>query len=377
MSDDRRGHAATLIQKEKSSMETLPQISRRKFLFNTASAAAVATAALLPGTAFAAEERPIIGSGDHTYEVVHDWLTTPYSLRFGDTQGIAQDAYGNIYVGHTVHPDSLRNDAIAVFDPNGTFLASWGERFKGGSHGLSIRVEGDQEFIYHCDTAHRQVVKTDLLGRVLWEMGVPKEPGCYNDKAPYVPTNVAFAPNGDFYIADGYGSYWIHQYDIDANWIRTFGGPGSAPGKVSNPHGLWVDGRGSEPLLAVADRGNSRIQYFSLDGKHVKFVSQGMRQPCNFSIRGSEMLVPDLRSVVTLLDKDNRVITQLGDGDPSRLRNAARNQFVPGKFIHPHDAIFLDNGDILVAEWVPIGRITLLKRRLPTGIFRDVLREVA
>ena len=37
-------------------------------------------------------------------------------------------------------------------------------------------------------------------------------------------------------------------------------------------------------------------------------------------------------------------------------------QFIPGKFIHPHDAVFLHNGDILVSEWVPIGRVTLLKR---------------
>ena len=71
------------------------------------------------------------------------------------------------------------------------------------------------------------------------------------------------------------------------------------------------------------------------------------------------MLVPDLRSVVTILDENNKVITMLGDGDPSNLRGASRDKFIPGKFIHPHDAMFLRNGDILVAEWVPIGRVTL------------------
>jgi len=53
---------------------------------------------------------------------------------------------------------------------------------------------------------------------------------------------------------------------------------------------------------------------------------------------------------------------QLGDGYPSDLRGHPRADFIPGKFIHPHDAIFLKNGDILVAEWVPIGRVTLLKK---------------
>jgi DNA-binding beta-propeller fold protein YncE len=227
---------------------------------------------------------------------------------------------------------------------------------------LDVRKEGNEEFLYHCDIANRLVVKTKLDGTVMWEKGVPQEPGVYKDGAPFVPTNVAFSPNGDFYVADGYGSNWIHQYDIKGNHIRTFGGPGSEPGKVQQPHGCWVDTRQKEPLLAIADRANHRIQYFSLDGKHVRFDTAGMRLPCHFSLRKDLMLVPDLQSVVTILDSKNRVVVHLGDGDPSSLRDHPRKDFVPGKFIHPHDAIFLRNGDILVAEWVPIGRVTLLRK---------------
>jgi hypothetical protein len=80
-------------------------------------------------------------------------------------------------------------------------------------------------------------------------------------------------------------------------------------------------------------------------------------------LREGVMLVPDLSSVVTLLDDENSVIAHLGDGHPTSLRGAPRADFVPGRFIHPHDAIFLANGDILVAEWVPIGRVTLLRHR--------------
>ena len=304
----------------------------------------------------------LLGSGANQYECLHDWLTPPDNIKFGDTQGVAQDKKGCIYIAHTVHPTSKSDDAIAVFDENGKFLTSWGSRFKGGAHGLDIRTENGVEYIYHCDTAQRNVVKTTLEGVVLWEKGLPKEAGKYGENNPFIPTNVAFAPNGDFYVADGYGSFWIHQYNLFGNYIRTFGGKGDAPGQVNNPHGLWLDPRGKEPLLAVADRGNRRIQYLTLDGKHVKFVTEGMRQPCHFDFRGDTMLVPDLSSVITLLDADNKVIAQLGDGSPSALRDAPRSQFIPGKFIHPHDAMFLRNGDILVAEWVPIGRITLLRR---------------
>ena len=62
----------------------------------------------------------------------------------------------------------------------------------------------------------------------------------YKNVSEYQPTNVAFAPDGGFYVGDGYGSHYIHQYDKDAKWVRTWGGPGKAPGKLSTPHGLCV-----------------------------------------------------------------------------------------------------------------------------------------
>lgn len=334
-------------------------MSRREFLLQTASAGVVAALGLpMRGET----DKILLGSGEHTYEWVPDWLVAPPNVVFGDTHGLAQDSQGRIYLSHTVHASSPSAASVCVYDGKGKFLSAWGDRFRGGAHGLDVRKEGKEEFLYHCDIANRLVVKTKLDGTVIWEKGVPQESGAYKDGAPFVPTNVAFSPNGDFYVADGYGSNWIHQYDIKGNFIRTFGGPGKEPGKVQQPHGCWVDTRQKEPLLAVADRANNRIQYFSLDGKYVRFDSDGMRLPCHFSLRKDLMLVPDLQSVVTILDAKNKVVAQLGDGDPSGLRDRPRSNFIPGKFIHPHDAIFLRNGDILVAEWVPIGRVTLLRK---------------
>ncbi|MCC7231229.1 MAG: hypothetical protein IT203_12625 [Fimbriimonadaceae bacterium] len=331
------------------------KMTRRTFL------AAMGSAGVVAATGFRFDDKIILGSGNHRYECIHDWITPPEGMIFGDTHGLAQDAKGRIYLAHTVNAESKLSDAVCVYDDKGKFLKSWGPEYKGGAHGLDIRKEGRTEYLYHCDTGRRKVVKTDLDGKVLWETGAPDASEKYKNGQPFVPTNVAFAPNGDFYVGDGYGSSWIHQYDIKGNYMRTFGGAGKDPGQTSCPHGLWVDPRGSEPLLAVADRSNRRIQYFSLDGKHVKFVTDGVRLPCHFAFRKNEMLVPDLESVVTLMDENNQVIVQLGDGRPSDLRGHPRSDFIPGKFIHPHDAIFLRNGDILVAEWVPIGRVTLLK----------------
>ncbi|MFN0131498.1 MAG: hypothetical protein ACKVW3_03040 [Phycisphaerales bacterium] len=305
---------------------------------------------------------PILGSGEYTYECVHDWLKPPEGVAWGNTHGLAQDAAGRIYVAHTVDSSSSKPHAVCVYEAGGEFVTAWGDDFREGAHGLDVRSENGTEFLYHCDTRRRLVVKTDLRGEVVWQSGYPKESGLYASIADYCPTNVAFLAGGDFLVGDGYGSSFVNRYGADGKYLRTVIRPGKDKGQVSCPHGLWVDERSGTPRLVVADRGNRRIQYFTLEGEHAGFVTDGIRMPCHFKTRGEMLLVPDLESVVTLLDKDNRVVVHLGDGHPSKLRGSPREDFAPGKFIHPHTAIFLKTGDILVAEWVPIGRITLLRK---------------
>src|SRR5687768_8584780 len=95
-------------------------LTRRQFLTRTGAVAA--SLAVAGQTAARAEGKcPVLGSGEHTYEVIHDWLTPPDSIRLGDTQGVAQDSQGRIYVAHTVHADSASSDAVVVFDAHGRF----------------------------------------------------------------------------------------------------------------------------------------------------------------------------------------------------------------------------------------------------------------
>ncbi|HRK20388.1 MAG TPA: hypothetical protein PLX06_01180 [Fimbriimonadaceae bacterium] len=337
------------------------EISRRDLL---------KSAAALPFAGFAAGARasekvlsqnPRTGQGAFQYEVLHDWLTPPDNIKWGDTHGLAQDSQGRIYVAHTVHPSSVSTDAVVVFDQEGKFIKSWGSEFKGGAHGLDIRREGREEFLYHCDTARRLVVKTTLDGKVVWQVGAPTEPGVYQKPEQWCPTNVAFGPNYEVYVGDGYGSSYIHKYDRHGGYLGLIARPGKEKGQVNCPHGLWVDTRDGTPKLAVCDRSNNRIQNLTLEGKHIDFVTEGMRAPCHLKFNGDLALVPDLSSVVTILDKSNKPVAHLGDGHPTNLRGVPRSQFIPGKFVHPHTAIWLGKRDILVAEWVPIGRVTRLR----------------
>jgi len=60
---------------------------------------------------------------------------------------------------------------------------------------------------------------------VIWHVAKPPFYDAHKD-LKYTPTNVAVAPNGDVYFADGYGSWFIHHLDKNGNYKRTFGGPG-------------------------------------------------------------------------------------------------------------------------------------------------------
>jgi hypothetical protein len=230
--------------------------------------------------------------------------------------------------------------------------------------------------------AYQQVkafAKLDLKGDVVWHKHAPMEAGMYaagEDTNPqkiwgrdrFMPTNIAFLPDGDFLLADGYGSFYIHRYDSDGNWKSCFGGPGDGKGKFNTPHGLWVDNRpGREPSLVVCDRAHHTLQYLTFDGRHLETLS-GYGLPANIDTQGKLMIVPELLARLTILDERNEVVAQLGadvdriGADKKHTIRNDRQQWQAGKFVHPHDACFNQRGDIFVAEWVSSGRVTRLRR---------------
>jgi hypothetical protein len=354
--------------------------TRREFL-----ASAVATPVLSPVLLGmqdkAGTKKPVMGNGAFRYEATHDWGVLPPHIKWGNTHGVVEDAQGNIHLHHTVHATSQSADTMVVFDPKGRFVRSWGKEFRGVAHGLHIQKEGKEEFLYLTVNAANPkatpqpdmqavVLKTTLKGETVWKIQGPPDvagykPAADGTPARYNPTNLAIAPNGDVYVGDGYGSFFINQYNSRGEHIRTFGGRGAEAGQLNEPHGIWMDTRPATPLLVVADRRNNRLQRFTLDGAHVDFIP-GFRLPCHLHEHKGLVVVPDLHGRVTVMDRKNALVAQLGDsGSPewnNPLRREPREKFIPGQFICPHGASFDHDGNIFVAEWVEVGRVTRLRK---------------
>lgn len=354
-------------------------VNRRRFLSQSAAGAAAVLGAPAVLTASKTDSKVIVGQGDFRYEIVHAWPQLPDRFHWQTTHNVSIDRDGFLYVIHEGRADLPDHPAIFVFDPHGKYVRSFGSQFQGGGHGIEVREEHGQQFLYVC--AYQQCktfAKMDLQGEVVWQRFAPVQAGVYADgedtdprkiwgRDRFMPTNFAFLDDGGFLLADGYGSYYVHRYDKDGNWKSCFGGPGEGQGKFNTPHGIWIDDRPDrDPTIVVCDRAHHTVQRLTLDGTHLETI-EGFGLPANIDTWNDLMVIPELFARVTILDGKNRVVAQLGD-DSERIREDGKHairqhpeQWHDGRFVHPHDACFDHEGNLFVAEWVGTGRVSKLK----------------
>ncbi|MDM4014432.1 peptidase [Roseiconus lacunae] len=352
-----------------------PSINRRRFLATTA---AITAPAII--TSKRTQAQDVIGSGDYQFQFQHGWPQLPDQFRWQTTHNVTVAPDNRLFVIHEGKSDLKDHPSIFVFDEDGRFIKAFGQQFQGGGHGLDIRVESGTPYLYVSGYQHlKTICKLTLDGEVVWQRFAPMESGKYAEgeasnpegvwgRDRFMPTNFAFLDDGDFLVADGYGAYVVHRYDADGQWKGFFGGAGKGDGTFNLPHGIWIDKRNeAAPTIVVADRAHHTLQLFDMEQNYLRTID-GFGLPANINTHGDLMLVPELVARVSLLDQDYKTVVTLGDdrdrvsADKKRTIRSTPDKWQPGKFVHPHDACFDNNGDLFVAEWVATGRITKLTR---------------
>jgi outer membrane protein assembly factor BamB len=294
------------------------------------------------------------------YELVEGWEQLPPGWSHGDVAGVATDSQDRVYViNRGEHP-------LIVYDRDGRFLGSWGEGIFTRPHGITIT----DDVVYCVDDGDHTVRAFTLEGDLRWTLGTAHQPADtgYRASAPANlttieraagpfnrPTRLAIAPNGDLYVADGYGNARVHHYDPDRNLLHSWGAPGTGPGQFNLPHSVWVhtDGR-----VFVCDRENDRIQIFSPSGDLLSMWTNVTRPGDLYIDRDERVYVgemawdegesslsgrrwPETRPAqLSVRDLEGNVLASWGGPDPC----------APGSFASPHGLWVDSRGDIYVGE---------------------------
>lgn len=309
----------------------------------------------------AAMSMNIFGTGELTYRAVPDWAKLPPGWSFEEVVGIATDSRTRVFVFcRGEHP-------VMVFEPDGTFVRSWGEGRFVRPHGITI---GPADEVYLSDDKGHAIYRFDGAGTLLMTLGTPGRPSetgvegmdyrtIRRGGPPFnMPTNVAIAPGGDLYITDGYGNARVHVFAPDGTLRFSWGEPGSGPGQFNLPHGIAIDRNGR---VYVADRENSRVQIFSLRGEFITEWTDTAR-PMQVAIdRHDRAFVCDVGwkaglfpwqtppatpprgAYVSVFDLEGRLLSRWGGGE---------SPCAPGDFFAPHGICVDSAGAIYVGEVV-------------------------
>ncbi len=213
----------------------------------------------------------------------------PGAWNFIQVSSVAVTARGTILVLHRgAHP-------ILEFDGKGTLLRSWGDGLFSegkvaaipqthwtddkshysavygpagctacGAHSIRVDPQGN---IWAIDAPGHVVYKLNPEGKEIMRLGTKGSAGTGRNTFN-LPTDVAFASNGDLYVSDGYGSARVVKFSRDGKYILEWGTRGKGPGQFGLPHNVVVDAQGK---VYVTDRDNQRVEVFDANGK---FLSQ-------------------------------------------------------------------------------------------------------
>lgn len=154
------------------------------------------------------------------YQPVADWPRLPESLKLGPVSAVATDSADRVYVLQRAEPP------ILAFDRDGNFLHAWGEGLLKAPHGLRTDAEDN---VWATDTGHHLVFKFNANGETLLTLGIKDQPGDGQQQFNR-PADVAVAPSGEFYVADGYGNARVVKFSPEGKFLQAWGRKGTAAG---------------------------------------------------------------------------------------------------------------------------------------------------
>lgn len=288
------------------------------------------------------------------YRVVHGWPQLPPGELLGQVSGVGVDSRGTVIVFRraqrtwpldgVLSTDSIDAPTILLFDAaSGRQVGAWGAGRFAMPHGLTVDHEDN---VWVTDVALHQVFKftrDGVLLLALGERGVPGDDSLHFNR----PTDVAVAPDGSFYVSDGYRNSRVVRFSGDGRYLFSWGRKGSGPGEFDVPHGIARDAAGQ---VYVADRNNARIQVFDSVGRFIaEWKGPELGRPWAVRVGhagdvyvvdgGDQPTTPPDRARILRLTRQGRVLESFGSfGNHD------------GQFVWPHAIAVAMDGTVYVGD---------------------------
>jgi sugar lactone lactonase YvrE len=258
----------------------------------------------------------------------------------GETEGVSMNSKGHLFVySRTGKGGSSRGGTAAElfeFDQNQKFVKLWGPDNYAASFAHSVRVD-KYDNVWMVDEGSGMIVKFDPNANVKMTLGRKPEAIDYMERflergekvTERYPagtmgtfnreTDIAFDPQDDMFVSDGYGNSRVVKIAKDGTWVKAVGTHGSGDNQFSTPHGIATDPQGN---VYVADRGNFRIQVYDTDLKF-KASYGGVGAPWSVQVTPKYIYSGDGTGKIYRLDHEGKLLgwaqTSLGHGQTGCL----------------------------------------------------------
>ncbi|OFW15659.1 MAG: hypothetical protein A3F70_06895 [Acidobacteria bacterium RIFCSPLOWO2_12_FULL_67_14] len=240
---------------------------------------------------------------------------------------------------------------IFVVDSKGNQVQYWNQHDKlferpcgRGPHRIKMSPYDPEKHVWVIDDQLHVIHKFTYDGTLVQTLGTMGQRGRDGGRLFDRPTDIAWLPDGTFFISDGYGGTRVAKFAPDGKFLTDWG---SAPKDPKNPgpnewntvHSIAIS---ADRRVFVVDRGHRRFQVFDENGKFLTMFSTGMRSSpyYHFISTDGDLWVSDGGTQRILkYDLDGNYL--YGWGGPGRLE---------GQFNGPHQITTDQNGNLYVAE---------------------------
>ena len=294
----------------------------------------------------------------------------PYAVPkgIGGIPSVALDSKGNLWVFKRSPAGVVQ---LMKFDANKKLILQVGEDVIGHqdkAHGMAVDKEDN---VWITDNGQATVMKLSPEGKLLLTLGTKGKRGDWvEDKGQrllWQPVMVAFAPNGDVYIAGGHANESPNDVDSpdawnqegvarvlhltkDGKYVGQWFGNEVGQGKFDSTHGFAIDPRNGD--VWIGDREQYRIIVYTAEGKFIRTMSmKNLVCALNFDHQGNPWMASGQDGQFLKLTRDGKVIGAVGNG-----MGVGTGQFTEASYWA------FDKNDNLIAGDTSVGRVTVMSK---------------